>query len=275
VEGMTKMYQGYRVNIILVLSLFYFTPGCQKKDLVSIDNRGDDGGLELSSDLSVGNYGLTREQAIIEVAARKEAIIQRHELLQRERDRQGKLTAELLSDSKNGCWADKKIEQMEILITGAHMDRLFRYDANSSHAGSSGTPWTYTFRFGPNIAVINDEQSNAMFIAGGKKIVTDLNTHKISDLEYLKISKGGTKLDSEKRCKKSGGLFGGQKCRHHHYEETRTQLDEIEIRVNGETLYKRTAMATPFQDGRLEWAEEAFKANERYLELMNRTDCDQ
>jgi hypothetical protein len=215
-----------------------------------------------------------RQQMIAQAVQFKGLITTRFPELQGQRDRQGKLTAELMNKSTSGCFSDAKLAKLEILIQGSWLPRKGMGNTpNPMSALSSGNPSTVTFQLGDSLAVVNDEQTSGMFQPAGRKVVTDFQESKLGDIEYIRIAKGGAGYDSERVCKRSGFLGTGEKCEYQNYEEGRLELNSVEMKANGETFYKRGGIGKQFEGGNLEWRDDQLHINEAWLKLMVRTDC--
>ncbi|MEZ4742492.1 MAG: hypothetical protein R3B45_08600 [Bdellovibrionota bacterium] len=229
-----------------------------------------------STDMQLQRASGTRLQLVQQVEQIKSSISLRYNELQAQRDRQGKITSELLNQTNQGCFANMKIDKLEILVKGSWLGRKGlgeTKDPMSSEA--KGNPFSVTFQFGEQLAVVNDEQSQSLFQQAGRKVVTEFADLKLSDIEFIRIAKGGAEYDSERVCKRSGFLGTSEKCRYQNYEESRLELDSIELKINGETFYKRDAIQFQFEEGTLEWRDDSLLLNEAYLSLMGREDCPQ
>jgi hypothetical protein len=170
------------------------------------------------------------------------------------------------------------MQKLEILIKGSWLPRMgVGNSSNPMSSQSTGNPTTVTFQFGEHLAVVNDEQTSAMFQPAGRKVVTELGDFKLGDIEYIRIAKGGAAYDSERVCRASGFLGTSEKCEYQNYEESRLGLDSIELKINGETFYRRDAIGKQLQGQgtSLEWRDDQLKINEAWLNLMVRQDCPQ
>jgi hypothetical protein len=253
-------------GMTVALTLF----ACQKAD----DGPGRPGST-VGANLQGAPAGW-REQMIAQAQQLKARISGRFPELQGYRDRQGKLTAELMNKSASGCFAETKLAKLEILIKGSWLPRKnVGVTPNPMSSQSSGNPTTVTFQFGEALAVINDEQTSGMFQQAGRKVVTELAEFKLGDIEYIRVAKGGAGYDSERVCKASGFLGTSEECEYQNYEESRLELDSVELKVNGETFYKRDAIAKQFESNNLEWRDDQLHINESWLKLMGRQDCPQ
>jgi hypothetical protein len=206
----------------------------------------------------------------------KSSIKLRFPELQTERDRQGKITSELMNQSSQGCFSNVPLQKIELLVKGSWLPRKGRGKTGSPMSSrSQGNPYTVTFQLGEQIAIINDEKTQSLFQPAGRKVVSDFGDLKLSDIEFIRISKGGALYDSERVCRKSGFLGTSEKCEYQNYEEARYELDSLELKVNGETFYKRDAIKHSLEEGSFEWRDDSMNINEAYLKLMGRQDCPQ
>lgn len=222
---------------------------------------------------AVAAAGAANSGQVAQAQQLKSSIKTRYSDLENNRNRQGLLIAELTNTTTSGCFANMKMEKLEILIKGSWLDRKFVGDMKNLPA-STGNPATVTFQFGDSIAVVNDEATNGLFQAAGRKVVTELVEYDLSSVEYIRISKGGAAFDGEERCT-GGGLFSSRKCKYKVFEERRYELDSIELKINDETFYKRDAIRAQLEDNNLEWSDNNISVNEACLRLMQRQDCPQ
>lgn len=255
------------VSILMLL-------GCEARPGQSPDNTAKAKDSAVAFQLQAAPVGW-RDQLINQANQLKGQISARFPELQAQRDRQGQLTAELLNKSASGCFAEMKLAKLEILVKGSWLPRRPLGASGSPLSDrSAGNPSSVTFQFSDSLAVVNDEQTAGMFQPAGRKVVTELAEYKLGDIEYIRITKGGAAFDSERVCE-DGGLFQGQDCEYENYEEARLELDSLELKIDGESFYKRDAIKKQLQHGSLEWRDDQLRINEAWLKLMSREDCAQ
>lgn len=190
--------------------------------------------------------------------------------IERESDRSGKLTRELIGDRNVGCFARLPINTLELEINGAHLPNK-DVVISEERRSDVNNPRQFTFTFGDQFAHVNpDEEQQSLIVSGGHLLSRKFTGKRIGDIEYISIEKGGIGIDSMENCWKT---WFGTRCEWQNSEKNRYRLDSIAIKVNGEVLYRQDAVNFTFQEGKLLWSDKNLGVNQAFRALMRRTDC--
>lgn len=203
----------------------------------------------------------------------KQEIAARREVLERERDRVGKLSFELQGDTAAGCMANQRIEKFEILVQGTHLGPSAKFDSKD-HMPPSGSPAQIRMLYGDALAqTVSDEEAAPVFRNDGRLISTEFNASRIADIQFVKIIKGGIGFISNRICVSQFIFFTS--CHYENNEVNRYRLDGVTLKVNDEVLYKKDAISHTFEGDKREWTDMNISLNPEFLRLMARTDCPQ
>jgi hypothetical protein len=230
---------------------------------------------EIEKSLDLKKKRLEKASDVIEqIQAVKSEIGERTPILERERDRSGKLRAELLKNEIQGCFANMPIDKIEVLVNGSLDAGQHRIGKEGHRIGNYGNANRFNFVIGDNFGFVNDEAALALFQPNGQKIIAEQSGRKISALDRLSIGREGSEFYNNRV--KEGGVFGiGEKTRYEWFEIKRHSLNAVTILVNGQILYKRVGIQKTFRHNDAGWSDPLFKANEYYTRLMLRSDCGQ
>lgn len=192
--------------------------------------------------------------------------------LERERDREGKLSTELLSNSAAGCFARQPLNKLEILVNGAHLEEGKKFETeNDKPAVRQGSAKQFTFTFGQDLAYTNsDEETTSLLRSGGAVVVPQFKNRTIGDIESISIAKGGVAYRNTQRCWQE---FLWKACVQDNWEINRYRLDSLIIKVNDEVLYQKEGINFTFEGTNRVWEDKKLSLNPDYLVLMNREDC--
>jgi hypothetical protein len=185
----------------------------------------------------------------------------------------------LTGQEKLGCWAFDKIRKLEVKIEGAAAPNASRGDSGDQ-LKPEGNAKSYTFNFGRGITHSISEE-NGVFKPGGGFVSGDFEDHEIQELNFLRITKGGSSFDNQEfTTRRSCGFLGLGSCtdrKYHRYETNRRSLSAIKILVNDQVVYEKSGISFTFERGKLEWPGnnkiERIQDNPKFRDLMRRTDC--
>lgn len=196
----------------------------------------------------------------------------------RETGRNQSLRLALTGQEKLGCWAFAKIDKLEVKIDGAALERGSL--GNGDQLMPEGNAKGYTFNFGRGITHAVAEV-NGIFKPGGGFITNAFAGREIQELNFLRVTRGGTSFDSEEfTTRRSCGFLGLGSCTsrsYRRYETNRRSMSSIKILVNGEVVYENPNVSFTFERGKLEWPGgnkvEKIQDNPKFRELMRQTTC--
>lgn len=223
----------------------------------------------------------TKESWIAKIEPIRKQIEDRMVVLEDEKNRLARLGNELKPEILLGCHANEPIKDLQIIVNGSQLPRKLIASALKDELDSplSGNPAELSIELGSAVNITRDlSKENILDASEGTREI--LEEVVISNIQYLRITKKGVDFDNE-RGQTSGILGFGGKIYFDVYENWALSLTSIEIRVNGFLIYKNPnlniLLASTRYDkkARLIWTEEDFRANEHWITLMQRTDCDQ
>lgn len=257
------------ISLGIISVLLFLTNGCEKNNMDKNSTHSINLGLVDENTQSTEKTEEQKKEAerqalIAEVEEVEAQIKSRYSDLERERDRNQELKTSLLGKSAKGCFADMKIESLEVIIDGTRAARKFA-GCQDDPWSAEGSPTTMKIKLGPSILITNDETVNTLF--PGSITKANLSDYKVSDIQYVKIEKGGFAYDNES--KPSG-------CHYNVYETDRYQMDSIKIVVNGETIYTKNVFDSHmFERNQTLWEDKSFQTNQSWLAAMKIDDCSQ
>lgn len=206
-----------------------------------------------------------------EVEKQKSLVANQKLELERERDRQGKLSHELLGDAAVGCFARQPIKKFEVIVNGTHLEDGALFETAQKPA-PSGSPAQVKFQFGQFMTYTNaDEEQLSILKQQGGFVTQDFSTNRIGDIEHISISKGGIDFRSFEKCTQVW-IFG-KDCKFQNVETKRYRIDSVTVMVNDEMFYKRDGINHILQGNSLNWEDRNIAVNPEFLDLMKRDDC--
>lgn len=193
-------------------------------------------------------------------------------ILNRERSVRQQYTSHLTGLENLGCWASVKMEKLEILVEGAHLNESSR-GRGSNQMSNRGNSNQYDIVFGESLKLSNaDESTQGLFRPGGRLLTEDFQEFEISQIRALQITRQGDSFRSV-QVSKPGFLGIGGWTGFDNFEVNRTSLASLKIKVNNEILYERNAIGHVFESGRNTWEDKNITKNAAFLKLMQRNDC--
>lgn len=188
-----------------------------------------------------------------------------------ERDRQGKLTKELLGESALGCFAHQTIRKIELQIKGVHLEDGAMFETSDKEE-AVGQAASIQFQFGEQLTFNNsDEEKNSVFREDGRMVFEEKGTRKIGEIEFIRVDKGGIDFKNAQTC--SQFLLFFKVCRQQNWETKRYRMDDFTVYVNDQLFYKKTGANAVFERNALRWEDRNLGMNPSYLQMMARTDC--
>lgn len=218
---------------------------------------------------------------ISQIRGIRKQIEDRMVILEDEKNRLARLSNELKPEILVGCHANEPIKDLQIIIQGSKLNRkLIESELREAmDSPKGGNPSELAIELGSAVNITRDlSKENILDASEGVRVV--LEDVAVSNIQYLRISKKGVDYDNE-RGQMSGILGFGGKIYFDVYENWAISLTSIEIRANGFLIYSNPNLNLLFASARykggarLEWTEPNFRANEHWVALMQRTDCDQ
>lgn len=199
-------------------------------------------------------------------------------LIDREYDRNGKLRRLLLTEYRGGCRAREKVENLEIFLTGSHLpDSDWDRTATDTQKKTEGQPHAITFSFSREIQLTHsDEATSPLFTSSGYISSAEFSTFNVSDLQYLRIKKGGRGYSSDLNCWSIIGWskWGfGKKCEWQNRETHRYNLQHLLVKVNGEPFLRFSNLAFDFAGTQDTWQESNLATSSEYVEYMTSSTC--
>lgn len=282
----------FSYQMLFVLSLLGFFVACDSNKSSKKSNiRAAGQGGSKSGDASLGGQSSENEQGVTNPAVDKflglvSQIGQRANELNREKDRRGKLRLALAANNGTGCAYDVKVSSLEIFIDGAALDDS---DVSKALGQADNLPTepspTYKFYFGIGtkgskaLTFTHDESKEAMFLPGGRKLITPEINLKIGDIQQIRILKEKPTFVVNDFCE---GKCSDDKI----VKETlRSQINSLKIKVNRHLVYYNPNIQHVFakevdsSDARsgyttgLAWSDEGVQLNQKFLDLMQQDDC--
>lgn len=188
-----------------------------------------------------------------------------------ERDRQGKLTKELLGESALGCFAHQPIRKIELQIKGVHLEDGAVFETSDKEP-AVGQAAFIQFQFGEQLKFNNnDEEKNSVFREDGRMVFEEKGNRKIGEIEFIKVEKGGVDFKNAQTC--SQFLLFFKVCRQQNWETKRYRMDDFTVYINDQLFYKKTGANAVLERNSLTWEDRNLGMNPSYLQLMARTDC--
>lgn len=211
------------------------------------------------------------------VEALKAEVAKLQQDLDWEQTRNGHLKNELLGDAATGCWSKQTVKSLEINIEGSHLGETLANPESKDPKNSDNLAASITFEFGYNFVYDNpNEESQAIFTQNGKAIINEkYKFRRVSEIEYIKIKKGGMGIKSVAFQKYN--WMGGSSTRYKISEINRYALNSLTLKVNGKVLYSKDGINHVFSgDPTLSsWSDMSIRSNQAYMTLMNSNDCSQ
>lgn len=193
--------------------------------------------------------------------------------LNRELSRNNELQQVLGGQEKLGCWAFAKIDKLEVKIDGRELPRQSWGTGEMSKGNGNGRAFSFTFGRGMTHSV---SEENGIFRPGGGFVLNSFADRYLQEIQMIQIEKHGTTFENEEfSTSYSCGFLGLGRCtkrEFRRYETDRRHLGKVQILVNDQLLYERT-MSHDFQTGSLNWSDRSIQNNDRYRDLMRRSDC--
>lgn len=196
--------------------------------------------------------------------------------LERENDRTGKLRNELTGNLATGCFGKAKVEKLEILVKGSHLDLPTTFEISHQARTDEDGAKKVVFKFGDEFAYSHsDEMQQSIFTSAGRLALTEYSARRIRDFSFIKIDKGGVGWESVTHSY-GCGIFNTSTCEEwRHKERYMFRLDSLTLKVNDNVLYKKDNINFTFKKDSLGWSDSNITANPAYIALMGRTDCPQ
>ncbi|MBP6217364.1 MAG: hypothetical protein KA436_02115 [Oligoflexales bacterium] len=225
---------------------------------------------------TVSNFSGQKNALIINITKIKKKISDRQAGLEDARNRLLKLTAELTPDSLFGCYANQPIQTLRIELDGRPLPARNLAKSFKDPFSSTGNPLDSKIELGSAVSV----NINSLQHVGGYWEGPVPNTL-ISNIEYLKITKGGIGYRSDQTC--TSQLILAETCSYKVQEENMYSLTGITVKVNGIIIYSNKNLDLIFGDDQnqykdprsiMTWSAPTFRSNENWVKLMQRTDCD-
>jgi hypothetical protein len=202
----------------------------------------------------------------------------RQKQMDREYDRNGKLRRLLLTEYRSGCKANEKIEKLEIFLTGSHLpdsdwDRTFTKEKKETE----GRPEQLSFSFGREIHLTHsDEVNDPKFTSSGYLTSSDFSSFTVLDLQYLRIKKGGRGYSADLNCWTIIGWskWGlGKKCEWQNRETHRYSLQDVRVKVNGQSFLRFSNLSFNFSGTEDTWQESNLAVSSEYIDFMTSPTC--
>lgn len=213
-----------------------------------------------------------------QIEAGEQKLAESQTLIDREYDRNGKLRRLLLTEYRSGCKANEKIETLEIFLTGSRLpDSDWDRTATDAEKKTEGQPQAITFSFSREIQLTHsDEVSNPLFTSSGYISSADFSSFTVSDLQYLRIKKGGRGYSSDLNCWSIIGWskWGlGKNCEWQNRETHRYNLQHLLVKLNGQPFLRFSNLAFDFSGTQDTWQESNLATSSEYVEFMTSSTC--
>lgn len=193
--------------------------------------------------------------------------------INRESSRNNTLQQVLSGQEKLGCWAFAKIDKLEVKIDGSSLPRQSWGTGEMGKGHGNGRAFSFSFGRG---MVHSVSEENGIFRSGGGFVSNAFADRYLQEIQMIQIEKHGTTFENEEfSTSYSCGFLGLGRCtkrEFRRYETDRRHLSKVQILVNDQLLYESN-MNHDFQTGSLSWSDRSIQNNEKYRDLMRRTDC--
>jgi hypothetical protein len=193
--------------------------------------------------------------------------------MNREASRNNALQQVLSGQEKLGCWAFAKIDKLEVKIDGRSLPRQGWGTGEMAKGDGNGRAFSFTFGRGLTHSV---SEESGIFRPGGGFALNSFADRYLQEIQMIQIEKHGTTFENEEfSTSYSCGFLGLGRCtkrEFRRYETDRRHLGQVKILVNDQLIYERS-MSHDFQKGSLSWSDRNIQNNDKYRDLMRRTDC--
>jgi len=193
--------------------------------------------------------------------------------LNREASRNNELQQVLGGQEKLGCWAFAKVDKLEVKIDGRSLPKQSWGTGEMGKGDGNGRAFSFSFGRGLTHSV---SEENGIFRPGGGFVLNSFADRYLQEIQMIRIEKQGTTFENEEfSTSYSCGFLGLKTCtrrQYRRYETDRRHMGNLQILVNDQLIYE-SSMNHDFQKGSLTWSDRNIQNNDKYRDLMRRTDC--